>query len=262
MIGGALAVLVASVLTPWGGHSLDSAAAATKAAPAVLLPDLVALRAQDLHISRNGTTRKLRFESGLGNVGDGPVEVRPDGQQDCPEGKHHASQIMYKDADGNGRYTLRTDTRIARSSAGCMLFHPFHNHWHFEAASRYTIFRPQRPAKAIVAQRKMSFCLRDSKRVPEAYGAFRYAEHYGKCSRYSPQGISVGWVDVYQSYLAGQALQLPRWAGDGLYCLRVTVDPRDELAETRNKNNSSLRAFSLRGDKVIYRDSARCRPKP
>ncbi len=209
MIGGALAALVASVLTPWGGHSLDSAAAATKAAPsqpAVLLPDLVALRAQDLHISRNGSTRKLRFESGLGNVGDGPVEVRPDGQQDCPEGKHHASQVMYKDADGNGRYALRTDTRIARRSAGCMLFHPYHNHWHFEAASRYTIFRPQRPAKAIVAQRKMSFCLRDSKRVPEAYGTFRYAEHYGKCSRYSPQGISVGWVDVYQSYLAGQAL--------------------------------------------------------
>jgi hypothetical protein len=101
----------------------------------------------------------------------------------------------------------------------------------------------------------------ERERVPAAFGTFRYAEHYGACSRYSPQGISVGWVDVYQSYLAGQALKLPRWVGDGLYCLRIRVDPKNELVETRDKNNSSVRAFSLRGDKVIYRDSARCRPK-
>jgi hypothetical protein len=263
VIASGLTVLVAGVLSPWGGPSVVPAAAAS-AAPApttLLLPDLVAMRAQDLHISRNGTTRKLRFESGLGNVGEGPVEVRPDGQQDCPEGKHHASQILYRDVDGNGRYALKRDTRVARRSAGCMVFHPYHNHWHFEAASRYTIFRPNRPERTIVAQRKMSFCLRDSERVPAAFGKFRYAEHYGACSRYSPQGISVGWVDVYQSYLAGQALELPRWVGDGLYCLRIRVDPKNQLVETRDKNNSSVRAFSLRGDKVIYRDSARCRPK-
>ncbi len=63
----------------------------------------------------------------------------------------------------------------------------------------------------------MSFCLRDSRRLPESYGKFRYPTHCGACSRYSPQGISVGWVDVYQSFLAGQAIRLPRRAKDGLY---------------------------------------------
>jgi hypothetical protein len=143
-----------------------------------------------------------------------------------------------------------------------MIFHPYHDHWHFEAASRYTLYKPRRPEIKQVARRKMSFCLRDSKRVPAAYGTFNYAQHYGKCSRRSPQGISVGWVDVYQSYLAGQALTLPRSMDDGLYCLRIQVDPKDQLAETRDNDNGSVRAFFMRGDKISFRDSARCRAKP
>jgi hypothetical protein len=70
----------------------------------------------------------------------------------------------------------------------------------------------------------------------------------------------VGWVDVYQSYLAGQAIRLPRRMGDGLYCLLIKVDPKNQLAETRDNDNSSVRAFFLRGDRIRYRDSAKCRP--
>jgi hypothetical protein len=139
-----------------------------------------------------------------------------------------------------------------------MLFHPYHDHWHFEAASRYTIAKAVQPELVKVAQRKMSFCLRDSRRVPAHMGEFNYAERYGACSRYSPQGISVGWVDVYQSYLAGQALKLPRRMGDGLYCLRIKVDPQDQLLETDENDNSSVRAFFMRGDRISYRDSERC----
>ncbi|HSE09818.1 MAG TPA: lysyl oxidase family protein, partial [Nocardioidaceae bacterium] len=225
-----------------------------------LLPNLVVLRARDLHIVRKGTERKLRFESGLANVGDGPIEVRPNRLQECPKGKHHASQLMYRDVDKDERYSVDVDTRTARRSAGCMVFHPYHDHWHFEAASRYTLYKADRPELSKVAQRKMSFCLRDSRRVPKSFGTFPYANRYGACSRYSPQGISVGWVDVYQSYLAGQAIRLPRRMGDGLYCLRIKVDPKDQLLETVDNDNSSLRAFYLRGDRIRYRDSARCRP--
>ena len=262
LLAGALALAVAQILTPVGAPGGDpvASAAAGPTAPR-LLPDLVVLRARDLHIVRSGSQRKLRFESALGSVGDGPIEVRPDRLEQCPEGKEHASQIMYRDVDGNGRYRLDVDTKVARRSAGCMVFHPYHDHWHFEAASRYTLFSAARPDQTLVAQRKMSFCLRDSKRLPETYGTFRYAQHYGACSRYAPQGISIGWADVYQSYLAGQALALPPRMGDGLYCLRVTVDPKDQLLETRERNNSSMRAFAMRGDRISYRDPARCRAK-
>ncbi len=262
LLAGALALLAAQLLTPAGAAALapSTTTSASPGRPAPLLPNLVVLPAADIHIVRNGTERKLRFESGLANVGDGPIEVRPNRLQQCPNGQHHASQFMYRDVDGNGRYAEDLDTDTARRSAGCMVFHPYHDHWHFEAASRYTLYKAERPELSKVAQRKMSFCLRDSKRVPAAYGTFPYTQRYGACSRYSPQGISVGWVDVYQSYLAGQAIRLPRRMGDGLYCLRIKVDPQDQLLETRNNDNSSVRAFFLRGDRVSYRDPAKCRP--
>lgn len=92
----------------------------------------------------------------------------------------------------NGRYNPRKDTDLARRSAGCMVFHRYHDHWHFEAASRYTLFKAERPKVNRVARRKMSFYLRDSRRVPKHFGEWPYPENYGACSRNSPQGISVG----------------------------------------------------------------------
>lgn len=261
LLAGASVLLLGQFFAPGNAAAVDpqtvAVTAATKAPP--LRPNLVVLPADGIYVQGSGGERKIRFESALGNVGRGPVEVRPNNSRPCPAGKRHASQVMYRDMDGSGRYRREIDTGLARRSAGCMVFHRFHDHWHFEAASRYTLHRADEPEALVVARRKMSFCLRDSRRVPSSYGTFRYAEHYGACSRTSPQGISIGWADVYQSDLAGQALLLPPGMGDGLYCLRVKVDPRDQLLETRDNNNSSLRAFYLRGDTIRYRDSATCR---
>lgn len=262
-VAGLIGVLVAALLTPVSATAAapgDEAGEPTRLGER-LLPNLRVLRAADLYIARSGSERKLRFESSLANVGDGPIEVRPNQAQKCPAGKHHSSQFMYRDVNGNGRYDVDTDTETARRSAGCMVFHPYHDHWHFEAASLYTLYKADRPEVSKVAQRKMSFCLRDSRRVPKVMGTYPYGQRYGACSRYSPQGISVGWVDVYQSFLAGQAIRMPSRMRDGLYCLRITVDPQDQLVETRERDNSSVRAFSLRGDRITYRDSARCRPR-
>lgn len=258
LLAGVLGVMVTALLTvlpataeePGGGESTEPGER--------LLPNLKVLRAADLYISRAGGQRKLRFESGLASVGDGPIEVRPNRARKCPDGKQHSSQYMYRDVNGNGRYDVAVDTETARRSAGCMLFHPYHDHWHFEAASKYTLFKAKRPELSKVAQRKMSFCLRDSRRVPKHMGEFDYAERYGACSRTSPQGISIGWVDVYQSFLAGQAIVLPPRMRDGLYCLRIKVDPQDQLLETNERDNNSVRAFFMRGDRISYRDSARC----
>jgi hypothetical protein len=258
LLAGALLLVGGQILAPAGATAVDPSARTAASGAPRLKPNLVVLPAADLHIARSGSQRKLRFESGLANVGDGPIEVRPNRRPVCPEGKHHASQIMYRDVDVNGRYSVKTDTKVARRSAGCMIFHPQHDHWHFEAASRYTLYQADRPDRKLVAQRKMSFCLRDSRRVPERYGTYNYAEHYGACSRHSPQGISVGWVDVYQSYLAGQALTLPRRMRDGLYCLNILVDPRNQLAETVEDDNTSVRAFYLLGDKIRYRKPGKC----
>ena len=209
--------------------------------------------------------------------------MRPNTNRPCPQGRHHATQGIYRDVDGSHFFHRKVDTRIARRSAGCMIFHPQHNHWHFhwnfKAASRYTLSQPNEERRLVgVARRKMSFCLRDSRRIPREYGTSHQPEFYGARSKYSPKGISVGWVDVYQSFPtstspsrrlpvlpggyqsfpAGQALRLPRNARDGLYCLQNKVDPKDQLVETNDRDNTSMRAFTLQGDRTRIRRASRC----
>ena len=253
----ALAVVVLGASAAGGGPAAPADTAPEPTQAPALLPNMTPLNANDVHIERTDGTRWLRFESGLANIGRGPMEVRPNDAKRCPGTQRHASQIVYHDVDGSRFFKRRVDTQISRRSAGCMVFHRLHDHWHFEAASRYTLRRPTGD-DILVASKKLSFCLRDSERVPESYGTFHQPLFYGACARGTPQGISTGWVDIYQSFLDGQALRLPRRVGDGRYCLQTRVDPRDELRESDETDNTSMRAFRLRGDAVSVIDSSIC----
>ena len=226
----------------------------------LLRPDVVALRAQNLSIQvRSSSDRRLRFSSSLGNIGSGPLEVRPNKNQPCPAGEHNSTQVIYRDANGNGKYNFRRDTGLSRHRAGCMIFHPFHDHWHFKASARYTLLKPGAADPVVVsARRKVSFCLRDTSRVPAWMGSWDYPLSYGSCSRRAPQGITVGWMDVYQSFLAGQYLPLPKKLENGVYCLHTVVDPLDQLVESNNENNSSMRELAIRGNRVAQRPITHC----
>ncbi len=225
-----------------------------------LLPDLVALPAGDLAVQVRRDGRRLRFSSSLGNIGDGPIEVRPNRLLPCPEGQHNSTQIVYLDGNGNGRFNPRMDTAFVRNRAGCMVYHPLHHHWHFKASARYTLLDPREEGRVIVtARRKVSFCLRDTARMPTRYDGIEHPLAYAACSRRSPQGITAGWMDVYQSFLAGQALRLPADLANGLYCLETVVDPIDQLLESDDDNNTSVRALRIRRNTVVKQPAARCR---
>lgn len=228
--------------------------------PALLAPDVVALRASQPSIQVRGDgRRRLRFTSSLANIGAGPLEVRPNDNQPCADGQRNSTQIVYRDDDGNGRYDPRRDTDAERHRAGCMLYHPYHDHWHFKASARYSLLQPGAEQPVVVsARRKVSFCLRDSDRVPRWSGRL-YPLAYGSCTRTRPQGISVGWMDVYQSFLAGQYLALPEGLENGVYCLQTLVDPLNQLTETDDSNNGSILEIVIRGDRVATRDTIRCR---
>jgi len=244
----------------------DEAVATQPASPADgakaprLHPDVRALPARDLSIVRNAASRRtIRFESGLANTGRGVLEVRPNDGDACRANERHATQIMFRDRNRNGWFNRKIDTGLARHSAGCMVFHPTHDHWHFEAAARYALWHPRRDTPIVVKGRKMSFCLRDSEQVPQRWATRDYAEHFGACSQRTRQGISIGWVDVYQANLPGQFLTLPRNLADGLYCLRTTVDPRGLLVEADETNNSSVRSMRIRDDRVSSKPFKRCK---
>jgi hypothetical protein len=267
VLGAAAALTAAVVLLPSPVAGADladtgrAAAAARTGEPAALLrPDLVALPARGLQVQRVDGVRWLRFGSVLGNIGPGPVEIHQNRNRRCPPGQHNATQVIYRDVNGDGRYEPPTDTDVARRRAGCMVYHPQHHHWHFQASARYVLLDPSTtPPTVVAAHRKVSFCLRDSERLPDRYGHWRYPETYGACTSRSRQGLSVGWADLYQSFLAGQALPLPRHLPDGLYCLKTVVDPLHRLVEADDDNNSSVRALSLHHDRVRVRPTAPCR---
>ena len=226
----------------------------------LLMPDLVAIPAADpeLKVRKKTGVRVLRFESSLGNVGSGPLEVRPNQSQPCPPGQQNSTQLVYSDTNVNGVYNRLQDVSVWRHRAGCMLYHPKHDHWHFKASAQYSLVDPRNGDAVVSYRRKVSFCLRDTARVSAEYGTWTYREVYGTCTKRSPQGISVGWMDIYQSFLAGQRLVLPEGLADGLYCLQTVVDPVNQLVEGNDLNNSSLAAFGIRGEKVHLRPPERC----
>lgn len=202
--------------------------------------------------------RLLRFTTSIGNVGVGPLEVRPDSSYPCPTGEQNATQIIYRDANANGRYNRTKDTGTSRHSAGCMVYHTAHEHWHFEAAAQYTLLDPDAGDRVVISeQQKVSFCLMDSTRLSEWDGSY-YRETYDGCGKRTAQGIGVGWVDVYKRYLAGQHVALPSDLPDGVYCLETTVNPLNLMVESQTDNNTSVRALRIRGTRVYGRDSSYC----
>ena len=220
-----------------------------------LLPNVRSLKPTNISIEQVGSRRSLRFDGTLANVGVGPLEVVPDEEVPCPSGQRHVSQAIYQDADADGLFDATVDRTKTFRAAGCLLFHPEHTHWHLDASASYVLAATD--GFVVVAQNKVSFCLRDNKRVPGAATAAAKAT-YGKCARDRLQGISIGWADVYKSDLAGQELKLPRTMSDGVYCLRVKADPLDLLVETNEGDNGSVSAIRIDGPNVAPAPQESC----
>ncbi len=221
-----------------------------------LLPNLRSLPATDVQLVRDGQRRTLRFASTLANVGVGPMELVPQERVPCPRGQRGAAQAVYHDGDGDGRFARRADRRTELVATGCMLFHPTHGHWHFDASARYELTAASN-GETVGVQDKVSFCLRDSERlrtgeVPTQRRAYR------QCERDRRQGITVGWTDVYDPSLPGQSFRLPRAAPDGVYCLRLEADPDGLLRESDETDNGSVRAIRITGARVAATAPAAC----
>jgi Lysyl oxidase len=206
--------------------------------PRRLLPNLRSPFADDLQVQQVSGGRLLRFSTTLANVGAGPLLLHPRPEAGgCPEDQHPATQVIHHDANADGAYQPETDVPGRERRAGCMLAHPTHDHWHFDAMAGYSLHSPT-TGEHFAARRKVSFCLRDNRRVGAVPTDVR-REHFGECSRAGPQGISPGWADVYLWDLPGQTLPLPRGRDRRVLCLDLVADPRGLLAETDESDNGT-----------------------
>src|SRR3990170_4182519 len=105
---------------------------------------------------------------------------------------------------------------------------------------------------SVRASVKAGFCLLDVDRLkptpPGASPSAQYTQcNQGNASALSigPQGISVGWIDVYGKFVSGQSIDITGLPS-GDYVLESRVDPSNRLAETDDENNVASVVLRIR----------------
>lgn len=101
-----------------------------------------------------------------------------------------------------------------------------HKHYHFKGYALYELLNTA--GTTILKGRKQAFCLEDFAKYDPNAGPAKYT-----CAN---QGISVGWQDIYGSYLDCQWLDITGIAA-GNYKLRVSINPEQLLTESNYANN-------------------------
>jgi Lysyl oxidase len=232
------------------------ARAATASLPAAgshpaLLPDLRTLQITGLSVSESGGHRQLNLSNEVGNGGVGALELVPR-RQDCDgngnfDDDRSAYQLAYRDANGDGVFEREIDGHPLHLLAGCMFFHPEHDHWHFEDFARYDLSTLQ--GDLVASTTKVSFCVTDSFRKFGTLPGSPESRYYSVCNQEATMGLSIGWTDLYFASLPGQSIVIDG-VPDGTYCLSSTADPHDRLRETNESNNRYGMGVSLSGDTV------------
>ena len=238
--------------------SLAIAAGAAVAAPPALAdhplePDLVTvkLNQRDLRMQINKKGPQLRLTNEVGNRGDGPFEVFPGTETDTCEGNakfevgRKAFQRVFTDFnDSDGGFDRDVDQAWSQDDAGCMQYHPPHNHWHVLDFAKYTLLH-EPSGKLAASGGKVGFCLYDLNdpfpEIPVSDDDRFYTPAGCSSSSKTPpslEGISVGFSDVYTTGTPGQGINVHHLA-KGRYCLVSEADPTDTLVETVDDNNTA-----------------------
>lgn len=212
----------------------------------VSLPDLQTLPPFDLQlvVHRGSGRRVIRFSNSVWNSGPGVLELRGIYNQ-----QNNTIEVR--------QYLYGFEPDLVKRRVNEFMFHREHNHWHWDGFSIYEIWTVEsngRLGEIVVTSGKVGYCMLDINPVGDDWIQKEDMQgleipdrrQYGDCG-WRRQGISVGWVDTYDSDTPGQAMDVSDLP-DGLYALRSTVDPDGILYESNITNNSAVVFFSMRGD--------------
>jgi len=216
----------------------------TDTIPAALAPhcpNLQALPAQDLSVSRIGKRARLRFSTVTQNVGPGALELRG-GEIVRGKSKQRVYQRVYAAASSGG-------PPIAEKAVGDFAYHPQHRHFHLEDYALYELVPTDGSFDLRRTSEKTSFCVQDTLAISWLIPPFGAdSRNYVECNG-SLQGMSRGWADRYGWSLAGQELDITGLP-DGQYILQITVNPNGNLYETDPSDNVSQQTVTLAGGQL------------
>ncbi|HEY6567711.1 MAG TPA: lysyl oxidase family protein [Actinomycetota bacterium] len=253
---GLLSIALSSVLVI-GALGFGTGGATAGDADTALLPDLVVRPIGGVRVGAGEAGKSLRFDTVVGNRGSGPAELFPDvpDSGDCDgdgdsDDDRVATQRVFGDTDHDGVFTRGVDEVLSETEIGCFIFHPAHDHWHFEEFARYQLRRVHKD-EVVRSAEKVSFCLTDTEAFGDVPGAGD--RYYGRCDPDVTMGLSVGWSDLYDWGLVGQELSI-KGLPDGRYCLTMFVDPGSRVEESNEIDNGRSTVVKIEGRRATDLD--------
>ncbi len=176
----------------------------------------------------------LRISFGTANIGAGAIIFRGL-QPPNPDSSLNAVQRI-----------MRSDGTWWERPAGVLAFHPEHGHIHLDDWAQYRLreFLPDGSVGQIVVEgQKTSFCVIDFFSYDLGLPNAAPIGVYNSCAP-ELQGISVGWIDIYEKSLPGQSIDITD-IPNGLYWLEGEFDPENRFLDANRDNNIALKVVTL-----------------
>ncbi|MEW6332278.1 MAG: lysyl oxidase family protein [Pseudomonadota bacterium] len=203
-----------------------------------LPPNLKPLPAHNVSLVADASgTSTLRFSTTSWNNGSGPLEIVA-GEVETGSGKQKVFQRVALD-----------DGTSFLSYAGSFTYHPGHNHIHFDDYAIYTLQPINAPGGSLLTGTKTTFCVMDTTKIDTSLPGAPAQAVYSSCGSIV-QGMSVGWGDTYGSHLAGQELDVTD-NPDGIYQLKIEIDPKKLLIETNENDNVSCVLLNIQKPNTV-----------
>ncbi len=242
-----VATLIAAAALPASAGAEAADPCSGPAAKSLLCPNLRIGPPTDLYLQDAGGRELLRATSDVRSRGRGPMELR---------GRR------------NGRRTMRTNQRIYRAGGGhldvrsgatlrftSVGYYFGGSYWKVHELARFELRRAGPGGalgRVVRVGPKLNYCLRDLERTRPGRRS-PAGRHYPGCSqdpyrRRVALGTSVGWSDIYPADYDKQWIDVSGLRG--CFAFTMTVDPRQLLFESNERDNTSQRLVRLpfRGD--------------
>jgi hypothetical protein len=234
-----------------------------RTAGTAILPNLVTLVPLDIHVApcdavetgEQGAKKCLRLSNGIGNLGDGPVEVHL-------AVDHAATALVAQlSAVGEGRFVqwiYNEDGTHTERDAGPAAFHVTHKHWHYAGLAHFQLFRydPVTGLRGgeVTSHHKQGFCFLDwgmlnATDTDPSGGSNAQQNCQVPGDTGWSMGISRGYYDYYESGLTDEYVDVGG-VPDGTYELVSTADGQRSLVELDPTDNSASIVLELHGDSV------------
>lgn len=209
-----------------------------------------------------GSTRCLRFDNDVRNIGAGPLVLRFAYTPDAFTGHCKMTQEM-----------LSSNGSVSDRDAGPCIFHTQHLHFHYQNFGRYELYRvaPKgSPGARVAISRKVGFCTIDvddynfgkpaalqrprtysfpTCNIPNAYSTQLPTVGYGPgLPEY--MGVSPGWGDVYTWDLPAQYIDITHGVPDGVYEVVSRSNPDGGLVTAGRGQETGITCIRLTGTKV------------